>query len=234
MKFSGRFATLIMAVCLCWHAAAFASEDAYLYLVHGVPGRDVSTTVDPTLPVDVQLNDKICYLHGFSFGSINGPLTLPPGQYDIKISPANTLTPCTNEPFIDSNVSLEGSQNVTAVIALNGSGSPVLSTFGNDFQPVADGEARLSVDYAGENSPIELLVRSSSTSKTIKYMINPGEKQLITLPAGSYSIQAKVGSVTLASQVIGLPQRSVTLLFAVGNTANQSLSFVSKTVRDVL
>ena len=233
MKLDRRLATLTMAVCLCWHTAAFAAEDAYLYFVHGVPGRDVAAGTDPTLPVDVLINDESCYLRGFAFGSINGPLTLPPGSYDIKISSANTLAPCTNAPFIDSTVALEGGQNDTAALALNDSGTPVLTTRSNDYQPVAAGNARLSVEYTGGSSPIVLLIYPANSTKPLKYTINPGGEQPITLPAGAYTIDATLGGVTLATESVGLPQRSVTLLFTVGNTANQSLGFVSKTVRDV-
>jgi hypothetical protein len=209
MKFSGRSATLIMAVCLSWHAAAFASEDAHLYFVHGVPGRDVATANEPTLPVDVLVNDESCYLRGFSFGSVNGPLTLPPGRYDVKISPANTLAPCTNEPYIDSTVALGNGQNITAVLALNDSDTLVLSTFPNDYQSVAAAQARLSVDYAGGNSPIVLLVKLANSKTTLTYTINPGAEQQITLPAGDYTIEATLGGATLAIETIGLPQRSV-------------------------
>jgi hypothetical protein len=232
MKLRGRIATLTMAVCLCWHAAAFASETAYLYLVHGVPGRDVSVNADPTLPVDVLVNDEVCYLHGFTFGTVSGPLTLNPGQYDIKVSAANSLAPCTNVPLIDSTVTLGSGQNSTAVVALNDSGVPVLPTFANDFQPIAMREARLSIDYAGGSSAIEIVIRAIGAKNRI-YNISPGQRLAITLPTGAYTIEANLGGVTLASESIGLPNRSATLLFLVGNTGNQSLNLVNRTVRDV-
>lgn len=232
MKLSGRVATLTMAVCICLHAAAFASQDAYLYLTQGVPGRDVSANADPTLPVDVLVNDEVCYLHGFTFGTVSGPLTLNPGQYDIKVSPANTLAPCTNEPLIDTTVTLGSGQNSTAVVALNDSSVPVLTTFPNDFQPITIGEATLSIDYAGESSAIQIVIQAAG-AKNRTYTISPGQQLVIKLPAGPYTIQAKLGGVVLASESIGLPSRSATLLFAVGNTGNQSLNLVSRTIRDV-
>lgn len=37
----------------------------------------------------------------------------------------------------------------------------------------------------------------------------------------------------LARETIGLPDQSVTLMFAVGNTGNQSLNLLNRTIRDV-
>ncbi len=233
MKLNVRFATLTVALCLCGYVAAYASEDAYLYLVHGVPGRDVSTASEPTLPVDILVNDESCLLHGFAFGSINGPLSLAPGQYDIKVSAANTLAPCTNPPLIDSTVELGSGEDASAVVALNDAGIPILSTFTNNLQPVATGQARLSIDYAGENSPIQVVVKEVTSTKSQTYTIDPGGKLVITVPFGNYTVEAAVGNAVLANQTIFLPSRSATLLFAVGDTANQSLSFVEKQIKDV-
>lgn len=234
MKQLGQLATLTIVACLFWQMPAYAAENAYLYFVHGWPGRDVATNADPGFPVDILLNDESCYLRGFTFGNSNGPLSLPPGQYDIKISLANTMAPCTNTPLIESTVALESNQDVTAVLALDDSGVPLLSTFPNHFQPVAAGNARLAIDYAGEGLAISFVIKATDSSKTWSYLVKSGTSLVITLPAGGYTIDANVGGVTLASETVGLPQHSVTELFAVGNTANQSLIMVSRTVRDVL
>ncbi len=64
---------------------AGAQTDAYLYLVHAAPGRNVSATTNPALPVDVQVNNK-CVLKGVAFGDVAGPFTLPAGSYSLKVS----------------------------------------------------------------------------------------------------------------------------------------------------
>lgn len=131
MKLRETLASLMLATCVSFGANAFAAEDANLYFVHGIPGRDVAANAEPTYPVDMLINDEACYLRGFAFGDTNGPLTLPPGQYEIKVSPANTLAPCTNAPSIDSMVTLVAGQNFAAVVGLNDSGMPTLTTFPN-------------------------------------------------------------------------------------------------------
>ncbi len=101
-------ATFVLALlCAALSTAMLASDNAYLYLVQGIPGRDYSNSTDPQFPVDVLINDEICYEHGLAFGAIAGPLTLAPGSYDVKVSVANSLAPCSNTPLVDSTVTLE-------------------------------------------------------------------------------------------------------------------------------
>ena len=61
---------------------------------------------------DVLINDESCSVRGLAYGAIQGPLTFVPGTYDVKISVANSLAPCSNAPIVDSNVTLESGQNV--------------------------------------------------------------------------------------------------------------------------
>jgi hypothetical protein len=233
MKLRETLASLMLATCVSLGANAFAAEDANLYFVHGIPGRDVAANAEPTFPVDVLINDEVCYLHGFTFGGTNGPLVLPPGQYDIKVSPANTFAPCTNAPSMESTVRLGAGQNFTAVVGLNDSG-PTLTTFSNPFQSVAPGQARISIAYAGQGTAVDLVIKAANSTKLHKYTLDPGQRKVITLPSGDYTIDATtVSGLTLASETIGLPDESVTLMFAVGNTGNQSLNLLNRTIRDV-
>ena len=62
---------------------------------------------------------------------------------------------------------------------------------------------------------IDVVVKATNSNKTYKYTLNPGQRQVITLPFGGYTIDATVNGLTLASETIGLPDQSVTLMFAV-------------------
>ena len=115
MKLRETLASLMLATCVSLGANAFAAEDANLYFVHGIPGRDVAANAEPTFPVDVPINDEVCYLHGFTFGGTNGPLTVPPGEYD------------TNSPSVDSTVALGGnSGGLTASWPMASASSPAM------------------------------------------------------------------------------------------------------------
>jgi predicted ferric reductase len=98
---------------------------------------------------------------------------------------------------------------------------------------VAPGQARISIGYVGQGTAIDFVIKATNSTKTYKHTLNPGQRTVITLPFGDYTIDATVNGLTLASETIGLPDQSVTLMFAVGNTGKQSLTLLNRTIRDV-
>src|ERR1019366_3380864 len=119
MKFRTRVVLQLAALLLALGASAFAANDAYLYIVHGIPGRDVADNLNPGLPIDILVNGKSCLVRGLTFGNTSGPLTLAAATYDVQISLSNTLEPCTNPVVIDAQVALTAGQNVSAVATIS-------------------------------------------------------------------------------------------------------------------
>jgi hypothetical protein len=225
---------LALALLCAANTAVYASDNAYLYLVHGIPGRDYSTVTDPEFPVDVLINDEVCNVHGLSYGAIFGPLTFVPGTYDIKISAANTLAPCTNSPIVVSSVTLNAAKTVSAVLALSG-GTPTLETFTNNFSPVSANNARIQFALAADSPAVQLILQNTSTKKLYTYSVNPKSLLNVTLPAGLYTAEVNEGTTTLVSStVIALRSQSVTLMYATGEAANNTVDLETKAVRDVL
>lgn len=72
MKHHIRLSFALALLCVVMSTAVFASDNASLYVVHGIPGRDISETTDPAFPVDILLNDEVCNVHGLTFGTISG------------------------------------------------------------------------------------------------------------------------------------------------------------------
>ncbi|MBO9327388.1 MAG: DUF4397 domain-containing protein, partial [Roseiflexus sp.] len=72
---------------------AQAAGSAKVYVVHGIPGRDLG--LQPSLPVDVSV-DGACALTRFKYTNTVGPIELPAGLYNIKIhlSPSLSTPPC--------------------------------------------------------------------------------------------------------------------------------------------
>jgi len=216
-------------------SAALASDNAYLYLVHGIPGRDYSTATDPQFPVDVLLNDEVCYVHGLAFGTVFGPLTFAPGTYDVKVSVANSLAPCSNSPIVDSTVTLDSGKNVSAVFALNGSGTPTLSTFTNKFSTVTANNARVLFVLAADSPAVQVILQNTGTKKLYTYSASPGALLDEPLPAGTYTVEVNEGTTTLVpSTTVVLNSQSATLLFATGEASNNTVTLETKTVRDVI
>jgi Domain of unknown function (DUF4397) len=218
-----------------WSTAAFASDNAYLYLIQGVPGRDYSAATDPEFPVDVLINDEVCYEHGLAFGTISGPLTLAPGTYDVKVSVANSLAPCTSSPIVASTVTLTSGENVSAVVALGSGGTLTLDTFTNKFTPVAANTGRILFALAAESPAAQVILENTSTKKLYTYSVAAGSLLNVTLPAGTYSVEVNEGTTTIvASTTIELYSQSASMLFAVGEASNDTVTLETKTVRNVI
>jgi len=235
MKNRIRLSLALALLCAALTTAMSASDNAYLYLVQGIPGHDYSTSTDPQFPVDVLLNDEVCYTHGLAYGTILGPLTFVPGTYDVKISVANSLAPCSNSPIVDSTVALDSGKNVSAVFALNASGAPTLLTFTNNFAAVEANNARIQFALAADSHAVQLVLENTSTQKLYKYTVNPGELLTAVVPSGSYTVQVTQGTTTLVpSTNIDLSSQSVTLLFATGEASNNTVTLENKTIKDVI
>ncbi len=146
-----RVSLQLAAVCLLLGAYGLAAETSYLYIVQGIPGRDISDTLNPGLPIDVLLNGESCQPRALTFGTSNGPLSFSPGTYEVQISQSNTLAPCTNTPIIDSQVTLGAGASVSAVTAISG-GQPTLLTFTDDLSPVKSGQCALCLRQCGRCS----------------------------------------------------------------------------------
>jgi hypothetical protein len=226
--------TLALALLCAASTAALASENAYLYLVQGIPGLDYSATMDPEFPVDVLLNNEICYAHGLAYGAILGPLTLAPGTYDVRVSVANSLAPCSQSPIVDSSVELNAGKDVSAVFALSDSGTPTLKTFTNNFSPVTENDGRILFVLAADSPAVQLILQNTSTKKLYTYAVNPGALLRVTLPAGTYTAEVNEGTTTLiASTPLNLFSQSVAMMFAIGEANNNTLNLETKTVRNV-
>src|ERR1700752_4227985 len=100
MKLRTRVVLQLAALCFVLGAYGLAANNAYLYIVHGIPGRDIADNLNPGYPVDVLIDGKDCLVRNLTFGNTSGPFTLPAGTYSFEVSEANTLEPCSNTPVI--------------------------------------------------------------------------------------------------------------------------------------
>jgi hypothetical protein len=226
---------LCFALALLGAALSTASLASSLYIVQGMPGRDYATPSDPAFPVDVLINDEVCYEHGLAFGLIGGPLTLAPGSYDVKISVANSLASCTNTPLVDSTVKIDAEKDSSAVLTLNSSGTPTLLTFTNNFNSVAANMGRVLFAQAADAPALQVILQNTTTLKLYTYTVQPGALLDVTLPAATYTVEVNQGTTTLVpSTTVVLSSQSATLLYAIGEASNNTVSLVTKTIKDVL
>jgi hypothetical protein len=236
MKLRTRVVLQFAALCFVLGAYGFAADSAYLYIVHGIPGRDVADNLNPGFPIDVLINGETCLPRGLTFGSTNGPLSFSPGTYEVVISEANTLAPCTNPPIIDSQVTLTAGASVSAVAAIS-SGQPTLLQFADNLSPVAPGNARFVFAQAADAPALQAKLTQLyvKNPKTFTLTAGPGKQQAISLPDGTYLVQvvAAGGSTVLASEQTLLADQSATFTYAAGESSNNSVRLISRIVQEV-
>jgi hypothetical protein len=236
MKLRTRVVLQLATLCLALGVSSFAADDAYLYIVHGIPGRDIADNLNPGFPVDVLVNGKSCLVHGLTFGTTTGPFTLSAGTYDVRISLANTLAPCTNPPLIDSQETLTAGASLSAVAAISG-GQPTLLNFTDNLSPIAPGNARFVFAHAADAPALQATLTQWNVKnpKTFTVTANPDAQAAIIVPVGTYVVQivATDSTTVLASEQTGLANQSATFAYAAGEAANNSVGLVSRTVRDV-
>jgi hypothetical protein len=227
-----RFAFALALLCAALSTGALASS---VYVVQGISGRNYTTPSDPAFPVDILLNDEVCYVHGLPFGSISGPLTFFPGTYNVKISIANTLAPCSESPLIDQAVTIDARSDYSAVLTLNDEGKPTLLTFTNNLSPLAPNMARLLFAQASNSPVLQVILQNTTAKKLYTYAVNPDALLDVNLPAGDYTIEINQGTTTLvASTPLRLFSQSANLLYAVGQASNDTMILETRTLRDVI
>lgn len=236
MKLRTRVCLQLASLCFVLAAYSFAADNAYLYIVHGIPGRDIADNVNPGFPIDVLINGKDCLARGLTFANTSGPLSFAAGTYDVQISEDNTLTPCTNPVIIDSEVTLKAGESVSAVAAISG-GEPTLLLFTDNLGSVPPGAARFVFAEAADAPALQATLTQLyvTSPKTFTVSVTPGTQQKIGVPCGTYLVQVTAsGSTTvLASEQIDLLDQSVTFTYASGEAADSSVGLVNRTVRDV-
>ncbi len=235
MRLRTRVVLQLAALFLALGASALA-QNAYLYVVHALPGRDLADNLNPQLPVDILIDGKSCLTHSLTFGNTTSPYTLAAGTYEVQISLADTLAPCTNPAVLDSQVTLTAGESITAVAAIS-STQPVLQLFTENLVSVVPGNARFVFVNSADAPALEATLIQVGVKNPLTFTgsANPGAQTYIAVPAGEYLIQiTEVGSTNvLTSQTMSLADQSIVFSYASGETLNKTVQLVNRTVRDV-
>lgn len=168
-----------------------APAKATVYVVHGIDGRDLGAPA--ALPVDVAVNGG-CALQKFEFGKFAGPLALPAGSYDIRVSLADDQAgPCAGPVAIDAKgVALTAGANVSIVahLAKAETPTPTATVFANDLRP-AGFKARLSARHAANFGAVDVGVDGKVAFAGVENgeqgtaKVWPGQRRITISAAGS-------------------------------------------------
>lgn len=209
----------VLAMSALGAAPALAAEgDATVSVLHAVPG----------LTVDVYVNGAET-VPDFQPGTLTDPLTLAPGAYDIQVF-ADGDDPATATPAIEAmDVQVPASANVTLVAHLDASGAPTLGAFVNDTNPVAAGQARVTVRHLAAAPAVDVRANGSAIVQALE---NPNEASLETA-AGTVSADvtlAGTSDVVIGPADLTLAEGTNTIVTAWGSAEDDTLQLALQTV----
>ena len=243
----------------CLLLTGFASSQALageapasIYIVHGIPGHDLSTTLDPALPVDIQVDGSICLVTGLKFGDIAGPFTIPANTYSVAILAANTVAPCTGTTLLGpASVTITAGENASVVAYLSATGAPGVKKFENDLSPTPNGDSRLIVQHTAAAPAVDITVARDKNeysewpyARKIGVLRNVSNSQQASplIPSGAPNnfplTQVTFTPAGATNPVIGpyffqLVPHTAYLIYAVGSLSTGSFTVISKAIPGV-
>jgi hypothetical protein len=231
--------TLALVLGLAGFAAAQAP--AKVYVVHGIPGIDLGQP-NNALPVDVVINDAIA-IPNFQFGTVAGPVELPPGTYTVAIQlydPAGQI----GTPVIGPvNLPFEAGKIYTVIAHLTNGGdetAPTASLFTNDLGPTGPGNTRLIVHHTAWAPEVDVTVArdpyAPSYAKTPKLVVGGfenGDQAMADVRPGTWYVSlapAGTGVTVIGPVAVELEPFTGYLVYAVGSLTNNTFTFIIKPI----
>ena len=219
-------------------APAGAQSLAQVFVIHGIPGQDVSGA-PRDLPVDVSVNGA-CALPNFRYGQIVGPLSLTAGTYTVAVHFPATGS-CTSAAVIGpAQVPLAAGENATLLAHLTGTGTLTASKFVNDLRQTPAARARVVVHHTANAPAVDfyLTTQFGNTLATRGLATSVVNGEATTLPVAGQSTQFAITAAGQAAAAFGpaglsLQPNRAYLLYVVGSLANNSLGVIVKDVSEL-
>lgn len=205
-------------------ANAISDTSADLYVVHAFPGA----------VVDVFVNDEpFAPLQDFAPGTVAGPVDLPAGEYNIKISADGGTI---DDALIDETVTLAANTSYTAVAhpANDEAGTPTLSAFVNDISEIPAGQGKITVRHTANAPAVDV---RSGDAELAGDLTNGQEIVLGPLAADTYADVNVVlaGTDTRAIELgdVALPAGTNIFVQAYGPLEDESFDAIVFTIDDL-
>ena len=218
MKITRILAVAALAVAATGVATpAQAADDATVTVVHVIPGATV----------DVYANGEEL-LTDFKPGTVTDPVTLPAGEYDLKVTAANAGAD--GDAVVEAkDVTVPAGANVSVVAHLTAGGEPALTPFVNDVSKIAAGQARLTVRHTAAAPAVDVRANGEAA---FKGLTNPKEAKA-DLPAGTISADVTLAgteTVAIGPADVNLAEGTNTIVYAYGSAEDDTLALAVQTI----
>lgn len=213
-----RLALLAMVLTVVPALGAFAqSDEGQVIVVHGVPD----------LTVDVYVNGDLTF-EDFTFGSVEGPLALPAGTYEVEIYAADA-DPEADDPALAGSADLAAGAAATIAAHLDADGNPTLGVYGLNTDAIAAGEARVSAFHLAQFGAVDILANDGAVFEGVEN----GQGGDADVPADTYNIKITAAGDpdTVAFDAdVALAEGTNTIAYAIGSVEGGSFQVVTSAI----
>jgi hypothetical protein len=204
-----------------WASAASSAPAA-------VEGKISIVQAVPEASIDVQV-DGSSVESSVDTAAIVGPLDLGTGRHRVEFSDDAGLSVTTTV-----NVKPGASQDVVLHLPASVDGAPVVNSYPTPMQPIAAGMARVQVAHTATVAPADVVVDGTVVFANIAN----GEYATADVPAGKHVVELRpagqVGDPLLGPLDVNLAAGAITMVYAIGNPADESMQLVAHQARLVV
>jgi len=200
---------------------ASAADEATVSVLHGIPagaGADV---------VDVYANGNLL-IDDFTPGTLE-TMMVPAGTYDLAVYADGTTPDDADAVLAAEGVEVPAGINATVTANLDAEGAPALNVFVNDIEPIAAGEARLTVRHVAAAPAVDVL---ADGAVLFADLTNPNQ-DLATVPAGDYEAAVNLAgtdTTAIGPAPVSLAEGANTIVYAWGSAEEGNLALATQVI----
>lgn len=184
----------------------------------------------PNIVVDVYANGEVL-LTDFEQGALTDPVTLPEGEYDLKLVNAGD-GPDGDALLSADNFPVPAGENLTVVAHLDGDGKAIITPYVNNNTDIAAGEARLTVRHIAAAPNVD--VRADG-KVLFSNLANPAQAEA-DVPAGTVSADVVIAGKNkskIGPEDLELEEGVNTIVYAWGNADGGKLAFAVQKIAGI-
>ncbi len=207
-------AAAVAATTLAAPTGGQAAGHIEIMLLHGIPGVDVDVAVDGSVVIPDFAPGDMQDLTSFAGQTLTNLEVRLAGTEDVAIGPVAEFA-----------VPAEG--HWTVVAHLDAEGTPTITPFENNVEPVGDGEGRLTVRHTAAAPAVDLVV---GDARPIEGAAN-GDSAELTLPAGEIAgaqLAPAGGDPIVDVPTVNLSAGTNLIVYAVGSLDDDSFTFYTQ------
>ncbi len=189
-------------------STSFAADDAKVFIVQGLPGRNL----------DVSIDGK-SVAKGLKTAAVGGPYSVKAGKRKVTFSDNGKVV--IERTF---SVTAKSSWDVVVHLPAASADEPAVTVFRNDVSAVPHDKANLVVAHVAKVPPADIRVNG----KVLFENIANGEALKLTVPVATYEVAivptGKTKPVVLGPAKLTVQGGAVNRVYAVGDPGNQTMN----------